>query len=43
MTNSVVGRVIDQLGIEHSLIKRWKDDEPFVNGSSLLPSLGGVK
>lgn len=26
MTNYVVGRVIDQLGIEHSLISRWKDD-----------------
>lgn len=23
----VVGRVLDQLGIEHSLIKRWKDDQ----------------
>lgn len=26
VTDYVVGRVIDQLGIEHSLIKRWKDD-----------------
>jgi 4-hydroxy-3-polyprenylbenzoate decarboxylase len=43
VTDSVVGRVIDQLGIEHSLIKRWKDDESFVNGSPLLPSVGGVK
>lgn len=25
MTDYVVGRVIDQLGIEHDLIKRWKD------------------
>ena len=25
MTNYVVGRVVDQLGIEHSLISRWKD------------------
>jgi len=23
----VVGRVLDQLGIKHSLIKRWKDDQ----------------
>lgn len=27
MTDQVVGRIIDQLGIEHSLIKRWKDDQ----------------
>ena len=27
VTTQVVGRVIDQLGIEHSLIKRWKDDQ----------------
>jgi hypothetical protein len=27
VTNYVVGRVIDQLGIEHSLINRWKDDQ----------------
>jgi 4-hydroxy-3-polyprenylbenzoate decarboxylase len=27
MTNYVVGRIIDQLGIEHSLIERWKDDQ----------------
>lgn len=26
VTDYVVGRVIDQLGIEHSLIDRWKDD-----------------
>jgi polyprenyl P-hydroxybenzoate/phenylacrylic acid decarboxylase-like protein len=26
VTNSVVGRILDQLDIEHSLIKRWKDD-----------------
>jgi polyprenyl P-hydroxybenzoate/phenylacrylic acid decarboxylase-like protein len=25
MTNYVVGRIIDQLGIQHSLIERWKD------------------
>jgi 4-hydroxy-3-polyprenylbenzoate decarboxylase len=25
MTNYVVGRIVDQLGIEHSLIARWKD------------------
>jgi len=25
MTDYVVGRVIDQLGIEHGLLKRWKD------------------
>jgi flavin prenyltransferase len=28
VTNQVVGRVIDQLGIEHNLIQRWKDDRP---------------
>jgi hypothetical protein len=26
VTNSVVGRILDQFDIEHSLIKRWKDD-----------------
>lgn len=26
-TDYVVGRVIDQLGIKHSLIKRWKDSQ----------------
>jgi flavin prenyltransferase len=26
-TNYVVGRIIDQLGIEHNLINRWKDDQ----------------
>lgn len=25
VTNQVVGRILDQLGIEHSLISRWKD------------------
>ncbi|OBJ54062.1 UbiX family flavin prenyltransferase [Mycobacterium asiaticum] len=30
VTDYVVGRVIDQLGIEHDLIKRWKDG---VNGT----------
>jgi flavin prenyltransferase len=34
VTDYVVGRVIDQLGIEHSMISRWKDDPPApaVNG-----------
>jgi flavin prenyltransferase len=34
VTDYVVGRVIDQLGIEHSLISRWKEDQPppAVNG-----------
>ena len=32
VTTYVVGRVIDQLGIEHSLIKRWKDDQHPMNG-----------
>jgi flavin prenyltransferase len=32
VTTYVVGRVIDQLGIDHSLIKRWKDDQHPVNG-----------
>jgi 4-hydroxy-3-polyprenylbenzoate decarboxylase len=33
MTNYLVGRIIDQLGIEHSLIQRWKDDRQPINGS----------
>lgn len=39
VTDYVVGRVIDQLGIEHSLINRWKDDQGAarVNGDRLLP------
>jgi polyprenyl P-hydroxybenzoate/phenylacrylic acid decarboxylase-like protein len=39
VTDHVVGRVIDQLGIEHSLINRWKDDQrPVpVNGDRRLP------
>ena len=39
VTTHVVGRVIDQLGIEHSLINRWKDDQhPVpVNGGRRLP------
>jgi flavin prenyltransferase len=28
VTDYIVGRVLDQLGIEHSLISRWKDDQP---------------
>ncbi|MGV9798695.1 UbiX family flavin prenyltransferase [Mycobacterium sp. NPDC003449] len=32
VTTHVVGRVLDQFGIEHSLIERWKDDRPSVNG-----------
>ncbi|WP_102418574.1 UbiX family flavin prenyltransferase [Mycobacterium sp. 4858] len=38
VTNQVVGRVIDQLGIEHCLIKRWKEDPPpvGVNGHGNL-------
>jgi polyprenyl P-hydroxybenzoate/phenylacrylic acid decarboxylase-like protein len=28
MTDHVVGRIIDQLGIGHSLIERWKDHRP---------------
>ncbi|OBK10148.1 UbiX family flavin prenyltransferase [Mycobacterium asiaticum] len=35
VTNYVVGRVIDQLGIEHSLIERWKDSPQPVNGHEL--------
>ena len=27
ITDYVVGRVIDQLGIDHTLINRWKDDQ----------------
>src|SRR5262245_36684023 len=32
VTTYVVGRVLDQLGIEHCLIKRWRDDQHPVNG-----------
>jgi polyprenyl P-hydroxybenzoate/phenylacrylic acid decarboxylase-like protein len=28
LTTHVVGRIVDQLGIEHSLISRWKDHQP---------------
>ncbi|ORW44675.1 phenolic acid decarboxylase subunit B [Mycobacterium paraense] len=43
VTNQVVGRVIDQLGIEHNLIQRWKDDQPpvRVNGHRHLPEPEG--
>lgn len=39
VTDYVVGRVIDQLGIEHSLISRWNDDERVVpvNGARRRP------
>lgn len=33
VTDYVVGRVIDQLGIEHCLINRWKDDQHLVSGN----------
>lgn len=36
VTTYVVGRVIDQLGMDHCLIKRWKDN---VNGERLLSSV----
>jgi polyprenyl P-hydroxybenzoate/phenylacrylic acid decarboxylase-like protein len=41
VTDYVVGRVIDQLGIEHSLIKRWQDDQrPVpVNGDRRRPKI----
>jgi hypothetical protein len=38
VTDYVVGRVIDQLGIEHSLIKRWKDDRQQLNGGQAVPA-----
>jgi flavin prenyltransferase len=43
VTDYVVGRVIDQLGIEHSLIGRWKDDQDpvTVSGDRLLHDTGG--
>lgn len=35
VTDYVVGRIIDQLGIEHSLINRWKDGpRPSANGEA---------
>jgi flavin prenyltransferase len=30
VTTYVVGRVVDQLGIEHCLIKRWKDNQHLI-------------
>jgi flavin prenyltransferase len=36
VTDYVVGRVIDQLGIEHSLINRWRDGQHHVNGDRQL-------
>ena len=36
VTDYVVGRVIDQLGIEHSLINRWKDGQHPSNGGRQL-------
>ena len=36
VTDYVVGRVIDQLGIEHSLINRWKDGQHPMNGGRQL-------
>ena len=36
VTDYVVGRVLDQLGIEHSLITRWKDGDRHVNGEGDL-------
>ncbi|AOS93369.1 UbiX family flavin prenyltransferase [Mycobacterium intracellulare] len=38
VTDYIVGRIIDQLGIEHSLIKRWKDDQQPTNGNGILPA-----
>lgn len=36
VTDYVVGRIIDQLGIEHSLITRWKDARhPAANGDQV--------
>jgi polyprenyl P-hydroxybenzoate/phenylacrylic acid decarboxylase-like protein len=32
LTNQVAGRIVDQLGIEHTLIRRWKDDRRPING-----------
>jgi 4-hydroxy-3-polyprenylbenzoate decarboxylase len=36
VTDYVVGRVIDQLGIEHSLINRWKDGQHPMTGARQL-------
>lgn len=43
VTDYVVGRVIDQLGIEHCLINRWKDDQcpAPVNGDRQLLDADG--
>lgn len=32
LTDHIVGRVIDQFGIEHALIDRWKDERQPTNG-----------
>lgn len=38
VTNYIVGRVLDQLGVEHNLINRWKEGQPpaRVNGNRRL-------
>ncbi|MEB3022016.1 UbiX family flavin prenyltransferase [[Mycobacterium] crassicus] len=38
VTDYVVGRIIDQLGIEHSLINRWKGDQQSIPTSDDQPS-----
>ncbi len=44
VTDYVVGRVIDQLGIEHSLINRWKDDRRLgVHGDAGLAVVRATK
>lgn len=36
VTNYVVGRLLDQLGIPHSLINRWKDGQANSDGNSAV-------
>lgn len=42
VTDHVVGRVIDQLGIEHSLTNRWKDGRMSSNGDAGLSIVRGT-
>jgi 4-hydroxy-3-polyprenylbenzoate decarboxylase len=41
VTTHVVGRIIDQLGIEHSLVKRWKDDPDPISFNADGPDAAG--
>lgn len=38
-TDYVVGRIVDQLGIKHSLIKRWKDSQNLLHEADYRQSV----